>query len=432
MLVQRLHTDPTGEAGSSAYQRLKPGPGKAAQEVRADQRTRICRAMVQLVGEVGYSNVTMRSLTRLAGVSAETFYAQFDGKEECLIDAYTSAAARLRERLQSARVETLDRPMQAERTVTRLVRDLAADPHAARLMLVEAHAGGPAALRQIRDSESKLEQALRATLDRRGDRVSSAIPRWLAAGIMHVVRARTLSGETVLSGTAGAMVRWGRSCVEGRAFSPSAHPVTVRDPASTPQPLRISAQSSDRDVVLVTVLRLARSGGYWRLSTRQIREAAGLSAARFKREFRSVDECYLAALRLLGRSYFERPPSANVDWPSRLHAGVSLLCDRVAADPDLARLLFVDVLTPGVPGLRTREELIAEQTDRCRDWIASASRPPHLALAASTAGLWGLICRELEAGRAFCIPETAPTFSFFLLTSAIGAEAAASVLEGER
>jgi AcrR family transcriptional regulator len=49
----------------------------------AAQRARILSAMVQLAGEQGFAEVSVRSLTTTAGVSTRAFYEQFDGLRDC-------------------------------------------------------------------------------------------------------------------------------------------------------------------------------------------------------------------------------------------------------------------------------------------------------------------------------------------------------------
>ena len=68
------------------YGKLRPGPGRSPSDVAAHQRMRIHGAMVEIAGEQGYEAVTVRGLTRTAGVSSRTFYERFEGKEECFLE----------------------------------------------------------------------------------------------------------------------------------------------------------------------------------------------------------------------------------------------------------------------------------------------------------------------------------------------------------
>ncbi len=63
--------------------KLRPGPGMSPAEVERNQRTRLYRAMLQLVAEQGYDRVTVRTLVSTAKVSSRTFYQHFQGVHDC-------------------------------------------------------------------------------------------------------------------------------------------------------------------------------------------------------------------------------------------------------------------------------------------------------------------------------------------------------------
>lgn len=69
----RVACRPCGDdarASRALYGKLRPGPGRPPSKVAAHQRARIQGATIELVAERGYAEVTLRRLTRLAGVSA--------------------------------------------------------------------------------------------------------------------------------------------------------------------------------------------------------------------------------------------------------------------------------------------------------------------------------------------------------------------------
>ena len=70
-------------ASKASFPKLSPGPGLSASSVAADQRRRVLAALAQQIAERGYERVTIRGLTRLAGVSTSTFYKHFCDKDEC-------------------------------------------------------------------------------------------------------------------------------------------------------------------------------------------------------------------------------------------------------------------------------------------------------------------------------------------------------------
>src|SRR4051794_3964635 len=84
------------------FNKLKPGPGHDAAEVADHQRARIDRAMVALSAERGYRAVTVRELSRLAGVSSRAFYEQYAGKEACMLHCHSALVRRFLRELATA------------------------------------------------------------------------------------------------------------------------------------------------------------------------------------------------------------------------------------------------------------------------------------------------------------------------------------------
>src|ERR1041385_7488684 len=55
---------------------------------KPSQRERLVEAMIVLCAELGYERVSIAQINSRAGVSSATFYEQFSGKEDCMIEAY--------------------------------------------------------------------------------------------------------------------------------------------------------------------------------------------------------------------------------------------------------------------------------------------------------------------------------------------------------
>ena len=65
-------------------------------EVYASQRARLLRAVLDEVGTIGASKVTVSGIVDRAKVSKKTFYEQFSGLDECLLEAIDVANEMLR------------------------------------------------------------------------------------------------------------------------------------------------------------------------------------------------------------------------------------------------------------------------------------------------------------------------------------------------
>jgi AcrR family transcriptional regulator len=401
------------------YRRLKPGPGQSPSDVSSHQRERIHRAMIQLVAESGYGSVTVRKLAKLAGVSTGTFYSHFDGKEDCFVATCSLEMDEICEQVLATRSPARDREAQFSNLVEAFANSLLAAPEGARMALVDSFRGGPAALTRIRRFETALDEVVRRTLDRRGSRVSTVSTGWVAAGLLRVARKWTLErqeGELV-----GALRDWnGASALVDAGGSPPAQKPTIEN--LTP-PVIDQVAVDDRDLVLIALIKLAKANGYWSLSIAQVCSAAGVSAVRFKRHFRSLEECYAAAMRTLASRYFEdiTDPAAAATGPMSWRAGVERevanLCRTVAGDPGFAKLLFLDIVNAGVEGLRCREEMIGELATAWRSVIPVSIRPSEVAAEASMAALWEAIRRDLELDRAPSLDEKAATWTRLLLAS---------------
>jgi len=80
--------------------------GLAPEEVRASQRARLLRAMTEVVAADGYAAATVTKVVATARVSPNTFYALFDDKAACFLEASGEGARELLGRLYAEPGET--------------------------------------------------------------------------------------------------------------------------------------------------------------------------------------------------------------------------------------------------------------------------------------------------------------------------------------
>jgi AcrR family transcriptional regulator len=120
------------------------------EQVRAIQRNRIFAALVTSVGEQGYTATSVADILRIAGVSRESFYAQFANKQDCFLAAYAEASAQTTTALRAAVAASGDQnPVSALKTIVgAYLHGLQARPDAARTFLIEVYAAGPDALQR--------------------------------------------------------------------------------------------------------------------------------------------------------------------------------------------------------------------------------------------------------------------------------------------
>lgn len=124
--------------------RLPPGRhGLPREFVSHNQRERLIAGLAEAVAENGYAGTTIAHITRNAAVSRRTFYEHFGSKDECFIAAYDTVMADLRERVAVAFDREDEWPQAVRAGIGAMLGFLAAEPHLARLSMVEALVAGP-------------------------------------------------------------------------------------------------------------------------------------------------------------------------------------------------------------------------------------------------------------------------------------------------
>jgi AcrR family transcriptional regulator len=124
--------------------RLPPGRhGLPREFVARNQRERLIAGLAEAVAENGYAGTTIAHITRHAAVSRRTFYEHFGSKDECFVAAYDTVMAELRERVDQAFNQEKDWPQAVRAGIAAMLEFLTAEPHLARLSMVEALVAGP-------------------------------------------------------------------------------------------------------------------------------------------------------------------------------------------------------------------------------------------------------------------------------------------------
>jgi AcrR family transcriptional regulator len=124
--------------------RLPPGRhGLPREFVVHNQRERLIAGLAEAIAENGYSGTTIAHITRHAAVSRRTFYEHFSSKDECFVAAYDTVMEELRGRVSAAFEAADDWPHAVKAGIGAMLEFLAAEPHLARLCMVEALVAGP-------------------------------------------------------------------------------------------------------------------------------------------------------------------------------------------------------------------------------------------------------------------------------------------------
>ena len=126
--------------------RSEPHRGQVAEL----QKARLLTAMVQEVSERGAANVSVGHVVGRSGVSRRTFYEIFDDREDCFLAAFDEALQRAENVVVPAYGTGGAWQVRVRAGLIALLGFLDSDRAAARLLIVESLAAGPAALERRR------------------------------------------------------------------------------------------------------------------------------------------------------------------------------------------------------------------------------------------------------------------------------------------
>ena len=113
----------------------------------ASQRGRILEAMADVVAAKSYAGTTVAGVVSRAGVSRQTFYDQFDSKEDCFLAAYEAGVELITTVVDQAEADAGEDWLPRVRAGVRAYLEvLDAEPAFARTYLLEVLAAGPTAL----------------------------------------------------------------------------------------------------------------------------------------------------------------------------------------------------------------------------------------------------------------------------------------------
>jgi AcrR family transcriptional regulator len=166
--------------------------------VAQNQRQRMLRAAVEVVGERGYQKATIEAIAKAARVALVTFYEQFANKEDCFLAAFDESV----EAASTVLGELLDAerpwPDQLASALEIVLEMVAAEPARARLCIVESQAAGPAGLARYQAALARVGEWLSQgrALNPRGERLPEGLEVAIVGGLAWLIHQR-LAGDRV-------------------------------------------------------------------------------------------------------------------------------------------------------------------------------------------------------------------------------------------
>jgi len=130
----------------------------------AERRRRLIAAAIQVYGEVGFKNASVKSVCLAAGLTERYFYESFANSEAMLLATYDAVNADYIAMIRAAGAEVADPMRRPEAMFSAFFLGLKQEPRAAHLFLVEVRGVSPA-----------VDAAITRWLDRFGDLIAEAL-----------------------------------------------------------------------------------------------------------------------------------------------------------------------------------------------------------------------------------------------------------------
>ncbi len=443
------------------------------EQVAANQRLRILLAMIDVVGEKGYVASTIVDVAAHAGVSRNSFYAQFASKQECFLATYDLVSAEGMRRVRDAYRETEGWPERVQAAIRALFEAAIENPAAVRLSMIEIGALGPAGIERRESAIVAYERFIRDALQLAptASPTTPAVDTALKAvvgGLRAVLYRRVLRGEhTELLSLVPDLVTWATSYYPpAQAILSEPASDTARRPRTHPAPdggrapgtlfpralsdgRRGFARSeknlsrsyvihSQRERILDAVTNLTAAKGFTGLTVEDIVAEAAVSREAFYEHFTSKQDAFLVAYELghtKSLGIVERAYARETDWRLGIHAAIAALLDFLASEPSFAHIALLDTLTAtprsaerSDAGLTAYAQMLLpgyEQTPKHH-------RPPAITIEAITGGLFELCSHYAAQHRTHQLTELTPHATYIALAPFIGTKDAARVANEDR
>lgn len=427
--------------------KLSPGPGRLRKEVAAHQLTRIHRALIDVVAERGYKALRVRDVVRRAEVSTRAFYELFDSKDDCFLCSYDRLTRRATRRMVVSQAGESDWARRAEAIFGEFARQIARDPKAAHLVLVDVHRADAACADRAWRAERAFEMVFGECLSRAPGGVSlpQTIIEAIAAGVTGVARGYLSSRRAdALRDASDDLVGWALRYADSSAVELAAlDGGSIWRDTLLESPYLMSGQSEGRRgrvgsgghaLILQRTAELAMKNGYSALTVERIRAEANVSRREFRTYFDDVAACYVAAFeQRAGEAMAQaaRAQAAARTWGGGIYRAIAAYWAQVGNDPFLAQAFMTNDFPAGTTGARSRRRVIKAMADQLLDTIPHDHRPARLELEASMYAASALFRRHLSSSGS-SRRNLSATLAYLLLAPAIGSRAALAEIANEQ
>jgi len=402
--------------------------------------------MIEAVAANGYERTSVKQVVSLAGVSRRSFYEQFANKQECFLATYDVIANRGAGRVAAAyRAADGDVEQRMQAAFGELGHAMSTHWNSASLVILEAPKAGAPALLRLRRASATFEQMLAATFEH----TSAATPlpgpviRGIAGGL-HAAMSGCLREESAEAAPelANEMFRW-TLLFQTPAAKQLAERLSERARTALAQGRKAPSRASlngtgaagrdERERLLEQALRLAVLEGYRELSAPQIADAANVPIDAFFELFDGKDDCFLAALDMLGeqlKALATDPDLRGADWPQAVRRTIGELMRYLADHPIYAHTIAEGAFAAGpdaaARNLRLAYGIAARLTEGAPDEARSV-----LVVQGVAGALSHTVRCQVASGQIQLLSVLSDYLTYIVLAPFIGAEQAAALLVEE-
>jgi AcrR family transcriptional regulator len=416
---------PWGESETLRERRLKPGPGVERAEVERNQRERLLGATVAVVAERGYAAASITELIGVAGVSRTTFYKYFADKEAAMLATLEAIVETVLAVTAGHLREEADPRLRAETAVRAFMELLVAQPDAARLCLVESYAAGPRAVALIDGAVAEFERMLQEVFETMPDKrdMPPEITAAMVGGVRKLMHTRLhRRTERELLEVAGDLVDL------GLRYDPPPGPL-LTSPRRRRKRGRAEAPAFDEPAERIerATMAVVAERGYGEATMAAIAAEAGVSLRTFYATFEDKAAAFEAALmrcRLRMEAAALPGYRRSRDWPEGVAALVRACLTFLEAEPDVARLLTVDVYSAGEGAVESLDRAI----ELSLRFIEAGSSPPDLRNPIAAEGIqsavYALLAARVKSDPEAELRDLAPLAIYIVLVPYLGAQRA--------
>jgi AcrR family transcriptional regulator len=439
------------------YQPLPTGThGLDPELVKRDQRSRLQKAMVELIAAKGFPGVRIVDLAKLAHVSQPTFYNLYADKEDLFLSAYDEVA----QRTASTVIDAYEADGSADERLHVAMRAFATlaaeEPETTSLLVLGAFGAGSRALERRRLAIDALERSIYSRRDGNAQAQPTDLTiKFILGGIREVTATRLREGRAgELPEIADELATWaacyprrlppgleapaatpGESASTGGApSSERARRAEGRLPSGRSDLPRQFIVKSQRERIVDATAAIVAERGLAALTIPEIARRANVSNQTFYAIYSSKHEAFLGAQKVgmhqALRVAVEAYEAHGEDWPHAVDAGVSALLEYLASEPAHAHLTLVDTFAACPEAIEIRNvgmSGFASYLGPGYEFAGAGGEVPAIAAEAVAGGIWQVLHHYIENDCLGWLTSTGPQLTYLALTPFLGPAQAAEV-----